>query len=131
MFSPALRYLQRESGVRRHLLGPLTEPRLWALFVATFGLATAVRACSRSAIRRTRLRSGCPAARRRSSSRSTPWAARPGGALYGGLHFKAPVERQFACALGLMVLPLFLHAIVGPVALFAIVAFFAGALIAP
>ena len=54
-----------------------------------------------------------------------------GGALYGGLHFKAPVERQFAATSALMVLPLFLHTIVGPAGLFALVAFFAGALIAP
>ena len=43
----------------------------------------------------------------------------------------ASVERQFACAMGLMAVPLFLHALfLHPVA-FAIVAFFAGALIAP
>jgi predicted MFS family arabinose efflux permease len=54
-----------------------------------------------------------------------------GGAIYGGLHFKASVERQFAAAMALMAAPLLLHAIVGPVALFALVAFLAGALIAP
>jgi predicted MFS family arabinose efflux permease len=129
MFSPALRYFRRESGASRHLLGPLTEPRLWTLFVATFGLtmgfgflevgypayATAL---------------GAPALAGALLAVNSLGSAL-GGALYGGLHFKAPVERQFACALGLMVLPLFLHAIAGPVALFAIVAFFAGALIAP
>ncbi|HSN19698.1 MAG TPA: MFS transporter, partial [Usitatibacter sp.] len=39
--------------------------------------------------------------------------------------------RQFAAAMGLMALPLLLHTVVGPVALFAAVAFLAGALIAP
>ena len=54
-----------------------------------------------------------------------------GGALYGGMHFKAPVERQFAAAMALIVLPLFLHAVVGPLALFVVVLLAAGALIAP
>ncbi len=127
--SPALRYFRRDAGVRRHLLGPLTEPRLWILFVATFGLtmgfgflevgypayATAL---------------GMPALAGILLAVNSLGSAL-GGALYGGLHFKVPVERQFAGALALMVLPLFLHAIVGPVALFALVAFLAGALIAP
>src|SRR5258708_10750927 len=54
-----------------------------------------------------------------------------GGAIFGGVHFKAPVERQLACAMGLMAVPVLLHAVVGPPAAFAVVAFFAGALIAP
>lgn len=129
MCSPALRYFRREPGVRRHLLGPLTEPRLWILFVATFGLTMGFGF----------LEVGYPAY---ATGLGVPALAGVllavnslgsalGGALYGGLHFKAPVERQFACALGLMVLPLFLHAVVGPAALFALVAFLAGALIAP
>ena len=55
-----------------------------------------------------------------------------GGGLYGGLRFKAPVERQYACAMGLMVVPVLLHAVLlDHFAPFAIVAFLAGALIAP
>jgi predicted MFS family arabinose efflux permease len=54
-----------------------------------------------------------------------------GGAIYGGVHFKLPVERQLASALALMVVPLFLHAVVPTTVLFACVAFLAGALIAP
>ena len=54
-----------------------------------------------------------------------------GGAIYGGLHFRMPVERQFAAAMGLMSLPLLLHAWIDATVPFAIVAFFAGALIAP
>jgi MFS family permease len=127
--SPAVRYLKRETGVRRHMLGPLTEPRLWLIFAATFGFATAVGL----------LEVGYPAY---ATSLGYPalgglflavnsMGSAVGGALYGGLHFKAPVERQFAAAHALMVVPLFLHTIVGPTALFAVVAFFAGALIAP
>src|SRR6185437_3057887 len=40
--APALRCFRREPGERRHLLGPLTEPRLWIVFGATFGLTIAV-----------------------------------------------------------------------------------------
>jgi MFS family permease len=127
--SPGLRYLKPETGVRRHLLGPLTEPRLWTLFAATFGFAIAVGL----------LEVGYPAY---ATSLGYPalgglllgvnsMGSAFGGALYGGLHFKAPVERQYAAAIGLMIVPLFLHTVVGPTALFAVVAFLAGALIAP
>lgn len=127
--SPGLRYLKPQTGVHRHLLGPLTEPRLWTLFAATFGFAVAVGL----------LEVGYPAY---ATSLGYPamgglllgvnsLGSAFGGALYGGLHFKAPVERQYAAAIGLMAVPLFLHTIVGPTALFALVAFFAGALIAP
>src|SRR5260221_13308301 len=54
-----------------------------------------------------------------------------GGAVFGGLHFRAPVERQFACVLGLMAIPVFLHTLANGTVAFAIVAFLAGALIAP
>jgi len=127
--SPALAYFRRETGVRRHLLGPLTEPRLWIVFGATFGLTVAFGF----------LEVGYPAY---ATALGVPavgglllginsLGSALGGALYGGLHFKAPVERQFAAAMALMVIPLLLHAVVGPTALFAAVAFLAGALIAP
>ena len=54
-----------------------------------------------------------------------------GGSLYGGIRFKVRVERQFAAAMGLMVIPFFLHAVVTPIGLFSCVAFVAGGLIAP
>ncbi|HEX6632843.1 MAG TPA: MFS transporter [Usitatibacter sp.] len=127
--SPALRYFRRETGVRRHLLGPLTEPRLWIVFGATFGLTVAFGF----------LEVGYPAY---ATALGVPavgglllginsLGSAVGGAIYGGLHFRASVERQFAAAMALMAAPLLLHAVVGPVALFALVAFLAGALIAP
>jgi MFS family permease len=54
-----------------------------------------------------------------------------GGGLFGGLHFKVPVERQFAFVMALMALPVLLHAWVDMPAAFGLVAFLAGALIAP
>lgn len=127
--SPALRYFKLETGVDRHLLGPLTEPRLWLVFVTTFGLTMGFGF----------MEVGYPAY---GTGMSMPalggvllainsMGSAVGGAIYGGVHFKAPVERQFACALALMVLPLFLHAVVPTTFLFACVAFLAGALIAP
>ncbi len=128
--SPALGYFRREPPIERHLLGPLTEPRLWLLFATTFGFAMTIGL----------LEVGYPAY-------ATTLLAAPalggvllgvsslgsatGGALYGGMHFKAPVERQYAAAMALIVLPLFLHAVVGPLALFVVVVLAAGALIAP
>ncbi len=127
--SPALRYFRRETGVRRHMLGPLTEPRLWIVFAATFGLTVAFGL----------LEVGYPAY---ATALGYPavgglllgvssLGSVVGGALYGGLHFKSPVERQFSAAMALMVVPLLLHTVVSPTSLFAVVAFLAGALIAP
>jgi MFS family permease len=129
MSSPALRYFRLETGVERHLLGPLTEPRLWLLYATTFGLAMALGF----------LEVGYPAY---TTALGVPAAAGAllainslgsaiGGSLYGGLHWRARVERQFAAAMALMVIPLFLHAVVTPIPLFAAVAFVAGGLIAP
>jgi len=127
--SPALRYFRRETGARRHLLGPLTEPRLWIVFGATFGLTIAVGFLEVGyPAYATAL--GFPAVGGLLLGISSLGSA-VGGAAYGGLHFKAPVERQFAAAMALMVVPLPLHAVVSPTALFAVVAFLAGALIAP
>ena len=129
MASPAMRYFRQETGVERHLLGPLTEPRLWLLYATTFGLAMALGF----------LEVGYPAY---TTALGVPAAAGAllainslgsaiGGSLYGGLHFRARIERQFAAAMALMVIPLFLHAVVTPIPLFAAVAFVAGGLIAP
>lgn len=127
--SPAFGYFRRETGVRRHLLGPLTEPRLWIVFAATFGLTIAFGFLEVGyPAYATAL--GLPAIGGLLLGISSLGSA-VGGAMYGGLHFKAPVERQFAAAMALMVVPLLLHTFVSPLALFAGVAFLAGALIAP
>ncbi|MDQ3026890.1 MAG: MFS transporter [Pseudomonadota bacterium] len=128
--SGALRYVTRETGMKRHLLGPLREPGLWLVFVATFGLTLSFGL----------LEVGYPAY---ATALALPAlggvllainavGSALGGALYGGLHFRMPVERQFAWAAGLMALPLLLHAVLldHPIA-FGVVAFLAGALIAP
>ena len=128
--SPAMRYLPAggEQG-ERHFLGPLTDGRLVRVFLTTFGLTVCFGL----------LEVGYPAF---GTALAAPalggillsinsLGSATGGALYGGLHFRTPVERQFAIAMGLMSLPLLLHAWVDATIPFAIVAFFAGALIAP
>ena len=127
--SPALRYFKRDEGVNRHLMGPLTEPRLWIVFGATFGLSVAIGI----------LEVGYPAY---ATALAMPALAGVllsvnslgsalGGAIFGGLQTKVRVERQYAAAMGLMAVPLGLHAVVSAPVAFAVVAFFAGALIAP
>jgi MFS family permease len=127
--SPALRYFERSAPMERHLLGPLREPRLLLVFIATFGLTLCFGL----------LEVGYPAY---GTALGLPALAgillavnslgsAIGGALYGGLDFKAPVERQFACIMALMAVPVFLHAVVSAPVAFAAVAFFAGVLIAP
>jgi len=130
-FSGVLGLMKHQpSAGRRHLLGPLTEPRLLMVFVTTFGLTLCFGL----------LEVGYPAF---ATALAFPALAGVllainslgsvlGGAIYGGLHFRMPVERQFAWTIGLMAIPLALHAVlVGHPVGFTIVAFLAGALIAP
>ncbi len=127
--SPALGYFRRETHAERHMLGPLTEPRLLIVFLATFGLTLCFGL----------LEVGYPGYATLLAMPAfggvllsiNAMGSATGGTLYGGLHLRAPMERQFAAAMGLMALPLFLHALVDSPALFAVVAFLAGALIAP
>ena len=129
LFTPALRYWQQETHIERHFLGPLTEPRLVGLFVVTFGLTFSFGI----------LEVGYPA--------FATYLALPvlagvflgvnslgsavGGAIYGVLHFKAPLERQFAFAIGIMSVPFLLHWWVDQIFIFGIIAFITGTLIAP
>ncbi len=129
MASPVLRYWQQSSVEERHLLGPLTDPQLLLLFAVTFGLAIAFGL----------LEVGYPAL---ATSLSLPALAgvlyainsagsAVGGAVYGVMRIKLPLERQFGVLLSMMVLPLLLHAWVSQLLLLGVVAFVAGATIAP
>ena len=129
MASPALNYWQQSSAEERHLLGPLTDPQLLLLLVVTYGLATAFGL----------LEVGYPAL---ATSLSLPALAgvllavnsvgsAVGGAVYGLMRINMPLERQFGILLGMMVLPLLLHAWVSQLLLLGIIAFIAGATIAP
>ena len=55
-----------------------------------------------------------------------------GGAIFGGLHLRWPVERQYAAVMGIMAIPLLLHVpAAGDPYLFGIVSFLTGLCIAP
>ncbi|HUP97418.1 MAG TPA: MFS transporter [Usitatibacter sp.] len=127
--SGVLVHFRKVEGAERHLLGPLTEIRLWLVFVATFGTTIGFGL----------LEVGYPAY---ATLLATPALAGVllavnslgsalGGALYGGMHFRVPVERQYAAILALMCVPFFLHALFMQPLVFGVVAFLAGALIAP
>ena len=127
--SRAVGYFKSDPTAERHLLGPLTEPRLWILFVATLGLTVCFGM----------LEVGYPAFGTFMAAPAlggvllgiNSIGSALGGMLYGGLHFKARIERQFAGALGLMSLPLVAHVFfLQPIAV-GVIAFFVGALIAP
>jgi len=128
-FSPALRYFKRSEPVERHMLGPLTEPRLLLVFISTFGLTMAFGI----------IEVGYPAF---ATSLAIPALAgvmlsvnsigsAVGGAIFGGLHLNVRIERQLATTMGLMAIPLMLHAIFLQPAIFGVVAFFCGLFIAP
>jgi MFS family permease len=127
--SGVLKFFTRVEDAERHLLGPLTEVRLWLVFIATFFTAMAFGV----------LEVGYPAY---ATLLATPALAgillavnsigsAAGGALYGGLHFRMPVERQYAAILSVMTVPLLLHAVLQQPVAFGVLAFLAGALIAP
>lgn len=127
--SPALRYFRAEKHEGRHMLGPLTEPHLLLVFVTTFGLAMSFGF----------LEVGYPGY---ATALAVPalggiflsvnsLGSAVGGAIFGGLTLRAPIERQFATTAGLMIVPLLLHFFVDARTAFAVVAFVAGAAIAP
>jgi MFS family permease len=127
--SGTLKHFKRVTTSERHLLGPLTEPRLLLVFAATFGLSVCFGI----------IEVGYPAF---ATSLAMPALAglllainsmgsALGGMVYGGMHFRASVERQLSVAMALMSLPLLGHALWLQPGAFGVVAFFAGALIAP
>lgn len=127
--SRAPRHFRRIQDVERHFLGPLTEPRLLVVFAATFGEAMAI-GMLEVGYPAYGVALAAPAIGGMLLSMNSLGSA-IGGAAYGGLHFRARIERQFAATLGLMSVPLVLHAVAPTTPLFATAAFFAGMLIAP
>jgi MFS family permease len=129
LYTPAFAYWKQEAHIERHLMGPLTEPRLLGLFMVTFGLTFSFGI----------LEVGYPAF---ATYLGIPVLAgillginslgsAVGGAIYGVLHLKTSLERQFAIAIGTMAIPFVLHWWLDQVFIFSVIAFFAGTLIAP
>lgn len=127
--SGALGLFKRVAAEERHLLGPLTEPRLWVVFIAMLGITTGFGI----------LEVGYPAFSTFMGMGAlagvllaiNSLGSATGGAIYGGLHFKAPIERQFAACMLLMSIPFGLHAAVLDPVVYGVLGFLSGALIAP
>jgi MFS family permease len=129
MASPALRYWRVAGDAERHLLGPLTAPRLLVVYAATVlltfclgllevgypGFATAAGITALSGVLL--------------AINSTGSAL--GGLAYGGLHLAMPVERQLPRLLLLLAAALAVQVLVSPAWLLALCAFAAGVFIAP
>lgn len=129
MRTPALKYWQQEPAGERHLLGPLTDARLVLVFFLAMGLTTACGA----------LEVGYPAYTTAMGSPAyaglllalNSLGSAVGGAVFGVVRLRMSVEKQFAMLLAIFGALLFLHLAVNAIALFAIVAFFAGCAISP
>jgi MFS family permease len=127
--SPALKYWRREPDAERHLLGPLTEPRLLIVYASTFlftfslgllevgypGFATAL---------------GIPALSGILLGINSLGSA-IGGLTYGAVHLNFAVDRLAPRLLALMVVPVALQALTGSPWILSALAFIAGLLIAP
>lgn len=127
--SPAPRYLRGEPHAQRHLLGPLTEPRLIAVFAivffvtATFGLLEVAYPAFGAA-------QGSVAQGAMLIAVNSIGSA-VGGLAYGGLSWTAAPARRLPAILALMLVPVALQASVSHVGVLAMLAFLGGLLIAP
>ena len=127
--SPALKYWRHERHVQRHLLGPLTDPRLFFVYGATFlftfalglleigypGFATSI---------------GLPPFAGVLLALNSAGSA-VGGLVYGALHVHVGVNRLAPRLLAAIALPIALHAVTGSPWILVALAFVAGVLIAP
>jgi MFS family permease len=129
LLSPAPRYFKISRDVERHLLGPLTEPRLLLIYATTaaltfmFGMIEVGYPGFATGL-------GQPALGGALIAFCSIGSAL-GGFAYGGMRFAAPVDRQLSLFMLAMVLPLALQAWVTSTWAFAFLAFACGLLIAP
>jgi MFS family permease len=127
--SPALRYWRHDPHAERHLLGPLTEPRLLAVYGTTFlltvafGLLEVAYPGFAAKVQRPPLAGILLAVNSLGSA--------VGGLVYGALHVNVARERQLRISIALLVLPLALQGLIASAPLLATVAFIAGLCIAP
>jgi MFS family permease len=127
--SPALRYWRIDAGVERHLLGPLTAPRLLLVYLVctlllfSLGLVEVAYPAFATAIGATAL-SGVLLA-----INSTGSAI--GGLAYGGLRIAMPIERQLRLLLVLLAISLGLQMFAAHPLLLAVLGLLAGLFIAP
>jgi MFS family permease len=129
LLSPAPRYWKLASDEERHLLGPLTEPRLLLVYVTTsaltfmFGMLEVGYPAYAVALGQPAL-SGALIA-------FVSLGSAVGGFAYGGVHIALPLEQQLSRFLVAMVIPLAAQAWLASPWLFLPLAFLSGLLIAP
>jgi MFS family permease len=129
MASPALRYWRHDPHAERHLLGPLTNLRLIAVFATTFLLAGSLGLLEVGYPGFAAQAHNPPLAGLLIATNSIGSAL--GGLVYGGLHVALAHERQLRRVVGLLVLPLVAQALIASAGWLALVAFIAGLCIAP
>lgn len=129
MRSPSLKYWKHEPLAERHLLGPLTQPRLVLLLICTIGLTygfgvveVAYPAYGTA---------GGVAALGGVLLALCSLGSAVGGMGYGGLHFAWPVERQFLFALAIVCITLLLHTVTDVRWVYVVLSFLTGFAIAP
>jgi MFS family permease len=127
--SPALRYWQHDPHAKRHLLGPLTEPRLIAVYATTFLLTVGLGLLEIAYPGFATKARQPPLAGWLIATNSIGSAI--GGLLYGAVDLSLAQERQLRRMLALLVVPLALSALVTSAGLLALVAFIAGLCVAP
>jgi predicted MFS family arabinose efflux permease len=127
--SPALSYWRHDPHAERHLLGPLTEPRLLAVYGTTFMITGSLGLLEISYPGFAAARGSPPLAGVLLAVNSLGSAI--GGLTYGGLHLAQAPERQLQRVLAIIVVPLALHALITSAGGVTLVAFVAGLFIAP
>lgn len=127
--SPALKYWRHERHAERHLLGPLTEPRLFFVYVATF-LFTFALGLSEIGYPGFATSIGLPPFAGVLLAINSAGSA-VGGLVYGALRLNVAVDRLAPRLLALMVIPLALQSLTGSPWILVVLAFVAGLVIAP
>ena len=127
--SPALKYWRHDAHAERHLLGPLTEARLWVVYCVTF-LLTFCLGLLEAGYPGFATAAGAPALAGMLLAVNSLGSA-AGGLAYGGMRFARSLETQLRVCVVLLAVPLALHVPVNSMALLTVLALLAGVFIAP
>ena len=128
-WSPALKYWKRSRDEQRHLLGPLTEPRLLVVYLATF-LFTFCLGLTEVGYPGYAAWLDAPALAGVLLAINSLGSA-VGGLTYGAAHLRMQPDRQMTLILAAMAVPVAAQAALGSVWGIGALAFVAGTLIAP
>ncbi len=127
--SPGLKYWKHEPHAERHLLGPLTILPLWLVFICNFGLTFSFGVLEVS-YAAAATQAGWPAMGGALLAINSVGSA-IGGAVYGALHLRMSLERQYGAAMALLALMVGAHMLAPSVWWMMPLSFVAGLLIAP